>query len=168
VLKTKRLKLVPLNLAQLQDYLLNNGALEKSLQVGFKERTVSERVKAALLQKIIPAVADSKKNCLFLTFWTIISREDNYIVGDICFKGEPNEKGEIEIGYGTYGEFQNKGFMTEAVGELVEWALAKQDVKAVLAKTDPTNVVSHRILEKNNFIRSSQTGENISWRKDKI
>ncbi|WP_191907031.1 GNAT family N-acetyltransferase [Adhaeribacter soli] len=168
MLKTERLQLVPLDQAQLQDYLQNNGALEKSLQVGFRERSVSERVKAALLRKIIPAVADSTKNYLFSTFWAIINPEENSIVGEICFKGKPNERGEVEMGYGTYSEFQNMGYMTEAVGEIVKWALAQNDVKTVLAETDPTNLASHRILKKNNFIRYSQTGNNISWRKDKI
>jgi len=36
-------------------------------------------------------------------------------VADVCFQGEPNEIGEIEIGYGTYKQHQGKGYMTEAV-----------------------------------------------------
>ncbi len=35
--------------------------------------------------------------------------------------GEPNANGEIEIGYGTYDEFQGKGFLTEIVGGIIEW-----------------------------------------------
>lgn len=42
------------------------------------------------------------------------------MVGDICIVGEPNASGEIEIGYGTYEEFQQKGFMTEAVGGIIK------------------------------------------------
>ena len=37
-------------------------------------------------------------------------------LGDLCFMGEPNAEGEVEIGYGTYQEFRKRGFMTEAVG----------------------------------------------------
>jgi len=36
------------------------------------------------------------------------------MVGHLCIVREPNAKGEVEVGYGTYDEFQNKGFMTEA------------------------------------------------------
>jgi hypothetical protein len=30
------------------------------------------------------------------------------MVGDICFVGEPNTEGEVEIGYGTYENFRKE------------------------------------------------------------
>ena len=36
------------------------------------------------------------------------------MIGDLCMVGEPNADGEIEIGYGTYEQFQGKGFMTKS------------------------------------------------------
>ena len=54
------------------------------------------------------------------------------MVGDLCIVGEPNANGEIEIGYGTYEEFQNKGFMTEVVRGIIEWAKAQITVKSIL------------------------------------
>lgn len=58
---------------------------------------------------------------------------DNKMVGDLCFMGEPGESGEIEIGYGTYEEFRQKGYMTEAVGGMIQWAHGQPGVYAVLA-----------------------------------
>lgn len=44
------------------------------------------------------------------------------MIGDLCIVGEPNQEGEIEIGYGVYDEFQGRGFMTEIVAGIAIWA----------------------------------------------
>lgn len=63
-------------------------------------------LKEALEQTILPNVADHTKNYLYSTLWTAISKAENKMIGDLCIVGEPNAAGEIEIGYGTYVEFQ--------------------------------------------------------------
>jgi len=82
----------------------------------------------------------------------------------VCFQGEPNELGEIEIGYGTYEQHQGKGYMTEAVQGMINWAAKQSKVKAVIASTDKTNVASYTILEKNAFIKVSESEEQFNWR----
>ncbi len=166
-LNTQRLILIPLNEQQLLKYVLNNGDLERELNVGIYQRTVTTRVEDAIKSKILPAVTDVSKNELYYTFWTIINKQLNRMVADVCFKGEPNEKGEIEIGYGTYLDFRNKGYMTEAVHEIIKWALQQHGVETVLAQTDPSNSASHKVLEKNNFEIYDQVINNMFWRLKK-
>jgi [ribosomal protein S5]-alanine N-acetyltransferase len=127
-------------------------------------RSISPELKEALEQTILPAVADSTKNYLFSTLWTIISKSENKMVGDLCFVGEPNAVGEIEIGYGTYEEFQGKGFMTEAAGGMIGWAKEQSGVKAIIASTDKSNVASYSVLVKNNFIKTGETETMFTWR----
>lgn len=43
------------------------------------------------------------------------------MVGDLCLIDETGVDGAIEIGYGTYDEFQGKGHMTEAVSGITKW-----------------------------------------------
>jgi RimJ/RimL family protein N-acetyltransferase len=57
--------------------------------------------------------------------------------------------------------------MPEAVGGLVEWALAQENVSCVWAETDPNNLASQRVLSKNNFEQIDATPENIYWRISK-
>jgi [ribosomal protein S5]-alanine N-acetyltransferase len=166
-LETKRLILIPLNEYQLLKYVINNGDLERELNVEVSERVVAERVVNAIQSKILPAMSDVSKNQLYYTFWTIIDKQLNRMVGDMCFKGEPNEKGEIEIGYGTYSDFRNKGYMTEAVNEIIKWALEQNGVETVLAQTDPNNSASHKVLEKNKFEIYDQVINNMFWRLKK-
>jgi len=86
------------------------------------------------------------------------------MVGDLCIVGEPNEAGEIEIGYGTYDEFQGKGFMTEMVGGIIEWAKTQPFVKSIVASTNKTNTASFKVLQKNKFIKVGETDTLLIWK----
>lgn len=86
------------------------------------------------------------------------------MVGDICFVGEPNSEGEIEIGYGTYNEFQKKGFMTEAVGGIINWAKSQPKIFSILASTEKENIGSFTILLKNNFLKIGETETLFNWK----
>ena len=86
------------------------------------------------------------------------------MVGDLCMIGEPNDHGEIEIGYGTYDEYKNKGFMTEMVGGIIEWAKNQTIVKSIIASTEKSNTASFRVLEKNGFIKIGETDSLLNWK----
>ena len=86
------------------------------------------------------------------------------MIGDLCIVGEPNADGEIEIGYGTYDEFQNRGFMTEIVSGIIEWAKTQPTIKSIVASTEKANTASFRVLEKNKFLLFGETGTLLHWR----
>jgi RimJ/RimL family protein N-acetyltransferase len=126
-----------------------------------------DELKEALEQLILPQVADSGDNILFSTLWTIIDKQKKLMVGDLCFKGTPNVQGEIEIGYGTYKDFQGKGFMTEAIKAISHWALSQAEVETILAETGKENITSHKTLSRNNFKAYKNVENMIWWRLDK-
>jgi RimJ/RimL family protein N-acetyltransferase len=162
--ETNRLILRPLNHGQLIKYLNADPALEAELAVHYAPRTISDELLEALEMTILPAVGYDPKNYLFTTLWTIISKADNKMVGDLCILGKPNDGGEIEIGYGTYDEFQGKGFMTEAVGGIIEWAGFQPNVKAVVASTEKENVASFSVLLKNGFQKIGESETMFQWK----
>lgn len=166
-IETKRLTIKPLNETEIRKYILEDFSLETVLKLEHKPRIITERVKKNIVTKILPNLIDETKNSLYYTFWTVISKEKNTIVADICFKGEPNENGEIEIGYGTYEDYRGNGYMTEAIEGLINWAFNQEDIKSILAETDPKNIASIRILEKNKFNKEKVAQENINWRLTK-
>jgi [ribosomal protein S5]-alanine N-acetyltransferase len=164
MVETKRLILKPLTYEQLVKYIKCDNSLEAELNLNETSRIISPELKEAFEKTILPNVADETKNYLYSTLWTAISKTENKMIGDLCIVGEPNEGGEIEIGYGTYQEFQNKGFMTEIVSGIIEWTKTQPIVKAILASTDKTNMASFKVLEKNNFIKIGQTETLFNWR----
>jgi [ribosomal protein S5]-alanine N-acetyltransferase len=161
-IQTGRLRILPLSQSQLKMYTEPDHALERALNLDLFPRNVPEELKEAFERLILPNTADNSRNFLFSTVWTIIDKQQNRMVGDLCFKGEPNEQGEVEIGYGTYPDCQNRGYMTEAVGALSAWALQQPGVVAVLAETDNENVPSHRTLENNGY-RPFHRNSNMTW-----
>ena len=163
MIETERLILRPLTYEQLLKYSNLDNSLEEELNIEKSPRSISPELREALENSIIPSVGDLNKNYLYSTLWTVILKENNKMIGDLCFKGEPNIDGEIEIGYGTYFEFRRKGYMTEAIDVMLKWAKMQPEVLKVLASTEKNNISSQRILESNNFSKISEADNIINW-----
>ena len=73
------------------------------------------------------------------------------LCGSVGFKGPPDEDGMVEIGYSMLPAHQRRGFATEMVETLVQWALAQPGVRCVEAETTVDNIASVRILERTGF-----------------
>lgn len=164
MIETERLILKPLTYGQLVKYIKCDNSLEVELNLNETSRSISAELKEAFEQTILPNVADKSKNYLYSTLWTAISKIDNKMIGDLCIVGEPNPDGEIEIGYGVYDEFQNKGFMTEVVRGMIEWAKTQPEIKAIVASTEKINTASFKVLEKNNFIKIGEKDTLFHWK----
>jgi len=165
MIETDRLIILPLNYEQLDLYLQANGRLEKLLHLTDNGRTIApdvkEMVKAFTLPKIKKA---SSYNYLFMTFWIVVEKETRTIVAELGFKGEPDEKGGVEIGYGTMPAQRGKGFMTEAVAGMINWAKMQVGIKYILAETEEKNIASMKIVQKNNFQFTRKKGKMLWWK----
>lgn len=164
MIETERLILKPLTYEQLVKYAKCDNSLEVELNLNETSRTISPELKEALEQTILPNVAENKESYFYSTLWTAISKTENRMIGDLCIVGVPNVNGEIEIGYGTYDEFQRKGFMTEIVGGIIEWAATQPLVKSIIASTEKVNTASFKVLEKNNFNKISESEALFNWK----
>ncbi|WHO72394.1 GNAT family N-acetyltransferase [Rhizobium sp. BT03] len=87
--------------------------------------------------------------------WMMV--EEDEIVG-LCSIIRAPENGAIHIGYGVAPSRERRGYVTRAIGELLEWARKDPRVALVSADTGVENIASQRVLERNGFIR---TGERI-------
>lgn len=166
MLETKRLRFIPLTYDQLVQYAKADNSLERGLNLHDSNETLSPDLAEALEHAILPAVADPSKNYLYSTLWIAISKAENKITGALCMMGEPNENGEIEIGYGTYEAFRGRGIMTEMVAGIFEWAQTQPRVKSITASTDQTNAASYTVLLKNDFIKTGETETMFQWKRE--
>lgn len=130
-------------------------------------RVVASEVKDMVEHSTLPKMklADHA-DYLFYTFWLVVNKTTGIIVAELGFKGIPDNKGEIEIGYGTMPEQQGKGYMTEAVSGMIHWAAGRTDVEYILAETDENNHASIRVVQKNGFVQYDKRGEMLWWRRD--
>jgi len=164
MIETERLLIRPLTYDQLIKYIKCDNSLEEELNLDPTSRTISADLKEAFEQTILPNVADPDKDYLYSTLWTIISKPGNKMVADLCFVGEPDEAGQVEIGYGTYEGSRKMGYMTEAVGAMIKWAKEQPKIRSIFAATEKTNDASFSVLEKNNFIKIGETETMLNWK----
>ena len=116
---TEKLEIIPLNSFQLHLFIKQDPLLKEALRLHEMQHTFSKELLEKLEHCIIPKTASPQYNTAFICLWIVVLKKTRAVIGDICFKGEPNDKGEIEIGYETYLPYRRQGYMTEAVGGMV-------------------------------------------------
>ncbi len=99
--------------------------------------------------------------------WMIV--RDGEVVGLCSYKRPPSD-GRVEIGYGTAPQRRGVGVATAAVAVIAHIASADAAIEALTAETSVDNLASHRVLEKNDFVRTGhrideEDGEVIGWIK---
>lgn len=99
--------------------------------------------------------------------WLVMLKSSGKIIGDIGFKGKPDEQKAVEIGYGFLEEYWHKGYATEAVTPLIEWAWATGAVEAIKADTELGNHGSVRVLEKMNMQKIAESESLLYWKLEK-
>lgn len=142
-IKTKRLCIEPKTLEELRE-------------VKAQERD-PELTKA--YQDMIDGMEAHPKEWLWYTDWTISLRKEGTVIGGLGFKGEPDEKSEVEIGYGIDEPYRRKGYGLEAVNVMLEWAFSNEKVYFVMAETVPDNAASQELLKKVGFVETGTVGE---------
>jgi ribosomal-protein-alanine N-acetyltransferase len=77
--------------------------------------------------------------------WAIIQKNRNHAIGMIGFRPDGHK---WELGYVLTRAYWGKGYMTEAVKALVDWALKQSEIYRVWAVCDLENRASSRVMEK--------------------
>ena len=90
----------------------------------------------------------AKNECLY---WVITTKEKNDLIGSICLWNFDLENKIVEIGYEMLSQYQGKGFMTEALKEVVKHAFEEINSAIITAFPSSDNVNSVSILKKLNF-----------------
>ena len=141
-IKTKRLTLRP----------MSDGAIEALM-----ERTDSDELRSAY-GEMLDGCRRDPENRIWYAPWEMVRNDDGESIGDVDFKG-PAKNHAVEIGYGVQPEYEGRGYTTEAVQAMTQWAFQQKDVVFVEAETDPDNKASQRILEKCGFVPDGTIGE---------
>jgi uncharacterized repeat protein (TIGR04076 family) len=138
-------------------------ALERTLGLPTTDQKLARRLNSVITHNI-SFVRNDPENQVWYTYWLLVLEEEKRIVGGMGFKGPADERGEVEIGYGTNDDDRNQGYMTEAVTGVVAWALDQPAIRSVRAETANTNVASMRVLNKVGFTPIRATDRFLYWR----
>jgi RimJ/RimL family protein N-acetyltransferase len=94
------------------------------------------------VERFLEAWRSGKSYC-----WLIFRRDREELLGAISARSDQG----INLGYLLAGPSWGKGFMSEALSAVVEWAFSVPSVFRVWAVCDLENNASARLLEKNGF-----------------
>lgn len=164
VLNTKRLNIIPLSITRMKLLMQSVSLLETDMGLNPSSEILDPEAQHALEFNYNLAVNDPA-NYLWYTFWVAIDKVEKKIVTNVCFKSKPDEEGRVEIGYGTIVPARNKGYMTESVEAITQWALAQDGVETIMAETETGNVASQRVLMKCGFLQYMETDSSYFWKK---
>ncbi|HZR49815.1 MAG TPA: GNAT family N-acetyltransferase [Streptosporangiaceae bacterium] len=96
--------------------------------------------------------------------YLIVPRTHGRVIGSAGFFGPPDASGEVTIGYGMVEPEWGNGYGTASVAGLIKVCRDTGRVTAINADTDPDNIASQRVLEKNGFARVRTTGDKHYFR----
>ena len=111
------------------------------------------------------ALADERsRGCVF---WAVELRAERRMIGHLYFQPvEPAELQTYELGYIFNPRYHRHGYATEAARALVGHAFAMLGAHRVVARCNPSNIASWRVLEKTGFVREGHLRRNIFFRRD--
>lgn len=79
----------------------------------------------------------------------IVLKETNLLIGHV---GLSPAKGGIEIGYAIADNQKRKGYATEAVSSMSDWAIKNLNISKIFGYVASDNTISCRVLEKSNYL----------------
>ncbi len=156
ILKTSRLDLFPLSWKELEYLTTNIAFFEKSVSYIYDGEEMTGILKDIFMSQI-PKIKMNSKDYELLTFWMIVLRKKNTIIGSISFKGLKSIENSLELGYGLNKKYHNKGYITEAINAFIDYGHVTYHAEAIIAQTLRTNIASQKALLKNNFLKFKET-----------
>ncbi|MBK8270096.1 MAG: GNAT family N-acetyltransferase [Planctomycetes bacterium] len=108
--------------------------------------------------KLVEMVEGSVSFASALALYVVL-REKHLLIGFVGFKGPPVD-GRLDIGYALLDAHHGKGYATEAVRTLTQWAFLDKRVQRIVAETLPDLTASIRVIEKCDYtlVTNSTTG----------
>lgn len=83
--------------------------------------------------------------------FSIIEIESNEIIGSCGYNSIDFENAKAEIGYDIARAFWGRGYASEAICSLLDYAFSSLKLNRIEAKVEPANVNSVKVLQKLNF-----------------
>jgi RimJ/RimL family protein N-acetyltransferase len=112
-----------------------------------------------LYAELVAAAAEGGRPLGEFGTYQVIRKEDGAVIGDAGFLGPPDATGGVHLAVGITEPARRRGYATEAVTALLEWARTQDGLTCVLADTTRSNRASQRLLERVGMHPVGQDGE---------
>ncbi len=163
VLSTSRLTLVGVTGALLRADLEGPAALAATLNHPVSPAWPPQYYDEGATRYALAAVERMAEDCLWRMFYIVLNGkhsdgQPDELIGTCGYKGPPDGRGEVEIGYGVVAPHQGKGYASETAQALTA-AAYRAGARSVAAETLPELGASRRVLEKCGFVLVGEGSE---------
>lgn len=84
-------------------------------------------------------------------YWAITLKDNDRLIGTICYWNFLPEKEMAEVGYELHPDFHGKGMMQEAIATVIHWGFQTMNLYTITALPGKENRKSIRVLLRNGF-----------------
>ncbi|SEB05327.1 Protein N-acetyltransferase, RimJ/RimL family [Chitinophaga terrae (ex Kim and Jung 2007)] len=159
--QTNRLLIYPCRLPLLTEIYLRHPHAADKLSATLPDNWPQQELRE-MLPHFIELLQHDPRSFPWL-MWIIVNKEMKMVIGEVGFKGRPDENGVIEIGYSLLPQYQRNGYMKEAATALVQWAFGQPEVKKLVAESHLSNIGSIKVLTALGMKATGIDGEMQYW-----
>jgi [ribosomal protein S5]-alanine N-acetyltransferase len=116
-------------------------------------------------EKLIPHFDLGLREGRFIR-WAFCRKEDNQFLGTLGLFTNAQNPYSAELGYEIHPDFQNQGFVSEAVEHVTHFGLQTLHLRRIEARTMLSNAASGRVLEKNKFLHEGILHKQGWWKNE--
>jgi [ribosomal protein S5]-alanine N-acetyltransferase len=161
-IETPRLGFIPMTAESLEAAARG----EKELQFFLGIKVAEGLIEPIHKERVFPIRMEKLRRNPDCSKWYgfVVEREKNTVIGMMGYKTPPNDNGLIEIGYGIHSQFQGKGYASEMVKGLIEWAYQQEDVKGITATNIlKNNFASIKMVEKMGMVLLHENKDTVDY-----
>jgi RimJ/RimL family protein N-acetyltransferase len=155
VLETERLFFRQFTLNDAEDFFALN-TNEKVIM--YFDRPKMKNIEEAI--KTIHKISTTFENNESIT-WALELKATKKLIGHITYWRIIKEHYRAEMGYSLFPEYWGKGFMSEAIRQVIAFGFSKLKFHSIEANVDPRNLSSMKLLERAGFKREGYLKENF-------
>jgi [ribosomal protein S5]-alanine N-acetyltransferase len=150
LINSERMCLIPATVELYLMELHDRPTFASTLKANVPREWPPDQVTPEVIEEFIRRIqAEDRKIWSF--YWLLRQKSSELVlIGNGGFLA--HENGTLEIGYSMLSQYQNKGYATEAVKSMLQWALSNLKEDRIIAYTYPHLKASIRVLEKNGFL----------------
>jgi len=157
VLVTPRLRLFPATTDLVRAEMRDRETLARLLGAAVPADWPPEMLTDALPWFLAQLTAD-RANAGWLAWYGVVDGETPVLAASGGFMGPP-VAGVVAIGYSVLPAYREKGYGTEMMAALIDWAFAQPGVTHIVAEALPENTPSVRLLGRLGFVEVGDGAE---------
>jgi RimJ/RimL family protein N-acetyltransferase len=157
ILESERLWIRPVSISDAEALFLYRSEPETAAHLSKEPKTVQDVV------SFIEQCASSLNQAETWFQVVVLEKEGNQIIGDIGLHFLADEN-IMEIGYTLGKNHRGRGYASEAVKRVVQFAFETLNKKEIIASVDPNNTPSIKLLERIGFHKKSHSVKSLFFK----